>query len=66
MTCDTLQLVIQLANSRGIHTVNIVRDRPNLKQLEYYLKKLGADVVTTSEKLKASIGDFHSFGCEFV
>ncbi|KAL0048172.1 hypothetical protein WJX82_009266 [Trebouxia sp. C0006] len=49
------QLVIQLAKAKGIHTVNVVRDRPNLSELEHYLRGLGADIVTTDEKLKAAL-----------
>ena len=52
-----LQLVIQLAKAKGIHTVNVVRDRPDLSELEHYLSGLGADVVTTDEKLKAALGE---------
>ena len=51
-----LQLVIQLAKAKGIHTVNVVRDRPDMAEVEHYLKSLGADVVTTDEKLKAVLG----------
>ena len=51
-----LQLVIQLAKARGIHTVNVVRDRPNMGDLEHILKGLGADVVTTDDKLKSALG----------
>lgn len=56
-TKGVLQLVIQLAKAKGIHTVNVVRDRPNLSELEHYLRGLGADVVTTDEKLKAALGE---------
>ena len=55
-----LQLVIQLAKAKGIHTCNVVRDRPNMPELEHYLKSLGADVVTTDDKLKEALGDFQS------
>lgn len=51
-----MQLVIQLAKAKGIHTVNVVRHRPNMDELEHYLKSLGADVVTTDDKLKAALG----------
>ena len=49
--------MIQLAKARGIHTVNVVRDRPNMGDLEHILKGLGADVVTTDDKLKSALGD---------
>lgn len=41
------QLVIQIARQRGIRTVNIVRDRPNLSELSTQLQALGADIVAT-------------------
>lgn len=56
-TKGLLQLVIQLAKAKGIHTVNVVRDRPNMSELEHHLRGLGADVVTTDEKLKAALGE---------
>ena len=52
-----LQLVIQLTKARGIHTVNVVRDRPNMGELEHSLKGLGADIVTTDDKLKSALGN---------
>ena len=36
--------------------MNVVRDRPDMDELEDYLKGLGADVVTTDDKLKAALG----------
>ena len=56
-----MQLVIQLAKAKGIHTINVVRDRPNMDELEHYLTGLGADVVTTDDKLKAALGQHHVF-----
>lgn len=41
------QLIIRIAKQRGIHTVNVVRDRPDLEQLAAQLRSLGADVVAT-------------------
>lgn len=38
-----------------MHTVNVVRDRPDLPALEEELKGLGADVVTTEERLKGDL-----------
>ena len=35
-----LQLVIQLAKAKGIHTCNVVQDRPNMHELEHYVKGL--------------------------
>lgn len=52
-----LQLVIQLAKAKGVLTVNVVRNRPDFGDLETYLKGLGADVVTTDDKLKQVLGE---------
>lgn len=49
------QLVIQLAKVMGVHTVNVVRDRPNMEELQHYLKGLGADIVTTDDQLKDTL-----------
>uniref|UniRef100_A0A8D0BDP3 Enoyl-[acyl-carrier-protein] reductase, mitochondrial n=1 Tax=Salvator merianae TaxID=96440 RepID=A0A8D0BDP3_SALMN len=46
------QAVIQIAAARGIKTINVVRDRPNLHQLVERLKSLGADHVITEETLR--------------
>lgn len=51
-----MQLVIQLAKAKGVHTVNVVRDRPNMKELQQQLKDLGADIVTTDASLKEALG----------
>ncbi|KAF5834788.1 hypothetical protein DUNSADRAFT_8429 [Dunaliella salina] len=53
------QAVIQLAKAKGLQTVNIIRDRPNWAETEDWLKKLGADVVTTEEKLLESLRGTH-------
>ncbi|CAH1432380.1 unnamed protein product [Lactuca virosa] len=45
------QCVIQLAKLRGIHTINIIRDRPGSDDAKEKLKKLGADVVFTESQL---------------
>ena len=52
-----MQLVIQLAKAKGIHTVNIVRDRPNRDELQQHLQQLGADIVTTDAELKDALGE---------
>lgn len=49
------QCVIQLAKAKGIHTVNVIRERPDMDEVKTYLKSLGADVVTTDDKLKAAL-----------
>ncbi|XP_077337889.1 enoyl-[acyl-carrier-protein] reductase, mitochondrial isoform X2 [Lithobates pipiens] len=46
------QAVIQIAASLGITTINIVRDRPELKSLVQRLHDLGADHVITEEQLR--------------
>lgn len=53
-----LQLVIQIAKSKGVHSINIVRGRPEaaMQAVEEHLKGLGADVVTTEEKLREAFG----------
>ena len=53
-----LQLVIQIAKSKGVHSINIVRGRPEteMQAVEQHLKGLGADVVTTEEKLREAFG----------
>lgn len=43
--------VIQLAKHMGVHTLNIVRDRPNLPELVARLTDLGATTVITEETL---------------
>jgi len=41
------QAVIQIAKARGIHTINVVRDRENFEALADELKSLGADIVVS-------------------
>lgn len=45
------QCVIQLAKLRGIHTINIIRDRTGSDEAKEKLKKLGADEVYTESQL---------------
>jgi mitochondrial enoyl-[acyl-carrier protein] reductase / trans-2-enoyl-CoA reductase len=45
--------VICIAAKRGIKTINIVRDRPDLQDTVSHLKGLGATLVTTPEKVEA-------------
>ncbi|KAK9049226.1 hypothetical protein SSX86_031807 [Deinandra increscens subsp. villosa] len=45
------QCVIQLAKLRGIHTINIIRDRSGSDEAKEKLKKLGADQVYTESQL---------------
>ena len=46
----------------GVHTVNVVRNRPDLEQLREELRGLGASVVTTEDALKQDLAaaDFPS------
>ncbi|WVZ74907.1 hypothetical protein U9M48_023023 [Paspalum notatum var. saurae] len=45
------QCVIQLAKVQGIHTINIIRDRPGSEEAKDKLKQLGADEVFTESQL---------------
>ncbi|EES13529.1 hypothetical protein BDA96_07G080900 [Sorghum bicolor] len=45
------QCVIQLAKVHGIHTINIIRDRPGSEEAKNKLKQLGADEVFTESQL---------------
>ncbi|XP_058780165.1 enoyl-[acyl-carrier-protein] reductase, mitochondrial-like [Vicia villosa] len=46
------QCVIQLAKSRGIHSINIIRDSPGVDEVKERLKDLGADEVFTENELE--------------
>lgn len=46
------QCVIQLAQVRGIKTINIIRDRAGSDEVKENLKKLGADEVFTDSQLE--------------
>ncbi|KAJ8405102.1 hypothetical protein AAFF_G00330230 [Aldrovandia affinis] len=46
------QAVIQIAAARGVHTINVVRDRPDLLQLTERLQVLGAGHVIKEETLR--------------
>jgi len=45
------QCVIQLAKLHGIHTINIIRDRPGSEEAKDKLKQLGADEVFMESQL---------------
>ncbi|CAM0152367.1 unnamed protein product [Urochloa decumbens] len=45
------QCVIQLAKVHGIHTINVIRDRPGSEEAKDKLKQLGADEVFTESQL---------------
>ena len=46
------QAVIQIAKFRQIKTVNIIRDRVNVKDLKNELAAIGADVVLNEQELR--------------
>ncbi|EYU18895.1 hypothetical protein ABFS82_04G188800 [Erythranthe guttata] len=46
------QCIIQLARVRGIHSINIIRDRAGSDEVKEKLKKLGADQVFTESQLE--------------
>lgn len=46
------QYVIQIGKVWGYKSVNVVRDRPEIKELKKFLKKLGATEVLTEEELR--------------
>ncbi|XP_016548523.2 enoyl-[acyl-carrier-protein] reductase, mitochondrial [Capsicum annuum] len=46
------QCVIQLARVRGIHSINIIRDKPGSDEIKEKLMKLGADKVLTESELE--------------
>ena len=49
--------MIQLAKAKGVHTVNVVRPRPEFHELVTHLQGLGADIVTTDDELKSVLGE---------
>ncbi|GMR47677.1 hypothetical protein PMAYCL1PPCAC_17872 [Pristionchus mayeri] len=44
--------VIEIAKEKGYHTINIVRDRPNIQELKDELIRLGGDIVWTEEEVR--------------
>lgn len=46
------QCVIQIARDRGIHSINVIRDRPGSDEVKEKLAKLGADEVFTESQLR--------------
>ncbi|XP_023523002.1 enoyl-[acyl-carrier-protein] reductase, mitochondrial-like [Cucurbita pepo subsp. pepo] len=46
------QCVIQLARIRGIHSINIIRDRAGSDESKEKLKRLGADEVFSESQLE--------------
>ncbi|CAB4313204.1 unnamed protein product [Prunus armeniaca] len=46
------QCIIQLAHHRGIHNINIIRDRTGSDEVKEKLKNLGADEVFTESQLE--------------
>ena len=60
-TSSVGQAVIQLARARGLRTVNVVRERPDWDATVGWLNDLGADLVTTEERLKRDLGEMYYF-----
>ena len=52
------QAVIQLAKLQGVKTINIIRDRPNYKEVVEQLKALGGDIVVSEDFARSA--DFAS------
>ena len=50
------QHVIQLARTMGLHTINVIRDRPDWDSTVAWLQGMGADLVTTEQRLKHDFG----------
>ncbi|XP_068617694.1 enoyl-[acyl-carrier-protein] reductase, mitochondrial-like [Battus philenor] len=48
------QNVIQICKAWGVKNINIVRDRPEIKELKQYLECLGATYVLTEEELRST------------
>lgn len=46
------QAVIQIAAAKGVHTINVVRDRPDLQHLTDKLRAMGATYVIKEETLR--------------
>lgn len=46
------QNVIQICRTWGLRSVNVIRDRPEIKELKAFLTQLGADCVLTEEELR--------------
>ncbi|XP_031251571.1 enoyl-[acyl-carrier-protein] reductase, mitochondrial-like [Pistacia vera] len=46
------QCIIQIAKFRGIHSINIIRDRPGSDEAKEKLKNIGADEVFTESQLE--------------
>lgn len=49
------QAVIQIAAAKGIKTVNVVRERPNMDETVSSLRALGASLVTTEARLASDL-----------
>ncbi|GMS95389.1 hypothetical protein PENTCL1PPCAC_17564 [Pristionchus entomophagus] len=44
--------VIEIAKEKGYHTINVVRDRSNIKELKDELIRMGGDIVWTEDEVK--------------
>uniref|UniRef100_A0A6A7G9X3 Enoyl-[acyl-carrier-protein] reductase, mitochondrial n=2 Tax=Hirondellea gigas TaxID=1518452 RepID=A0A6A7G9X3_9CRUS len=48
------QSIIQIAHSKGIKTINILRDRPDFAETVEYCKNLGGDIVVTEDYIQTA------------
>jgi mitochondrial enoyl-[acyl-carrier protein] reductase / trans-2-enoyl-CoA reductase len=51
-TSSVGKYVIQLCRQRDVHTINIIRDRPNKDETISELKDLGATAVVTTDEMR--------------
>ncbi|GFR39760.1 hypothetical protein Agub_g244 [Astrephomene gubernaculifera] len=49
------EAVIQIARAKGLKTINIIRERPDMATTVSRLTSLGADLVTTEQRLKEDL-----------
>lgn len=57
-TSSVGKYIIQMAHHREIHTINLIRDRPNREETEAELKDFGASVVVTPRELPDLLKDW--------
>ncbi|KAF8373329.1 hypothetical protein PRIPAC_79758 [Pristionchus pacificus] len=50
--------VIEIAREKGYHTINIVRDRPQIRELKNELIRMGGDIVWTEEEVRTEGKNF--------
>lgn len=57
-TSATGKYVLQLAKEKELHTISIIRDRPNRAEVVRILKDLGATLVVTPSELRDAMKDW--------